>query len=206
VRSGIDLGTLREKMDLCDSMLSPGDGVPRLSVKTSDAMLAVIGFLEACAPRMIELVEAAASGALSETVFEEVLMCNDRLQKQLSDIETVALTETPASTTVASAAGAGAGGAAGGAAGTDLTAQFDDLLLGPMDDPSSTSLGQSNTTASGAGLKSTGEEGKEDVAAPAPGGVQGHDGGADNNMKPPAVQKSSSDDEFDAFFNERQTG
>mmetsp|Transcript_62502 Transcript_62502/g.152158 ORF Transcript_62502/g.152158 Transcript_62502/m.152158 type:complete len:208 (+) Transcript_62502:53-676(+) len=197
-----DLGTLREKMDLCDSMLSPGDGVPPLSVKTSEAMLAVIGFLEACAPRMIELVEAAASGALSETVFEEVLMCNDRLQKQLTDIETVALTETPASTTVASAAGVGAGSAAG----TDLTAQFDDLLLGPIDDPTSTSLGQSNTTASGAGLKSTGEEGKEDVAAPAPGGVQGHDGGADNNMKPPAVQKSSSDDEFDAFFNERQTG
>ena len=200
VRLRIDLGTLREKMDLCDSMLKPGDGVPPLSVKTSEAMLAVIGFLEACAPRMIELVEAAASGALSEAVFEEVLTCNDRLQKQLSDIETAALTETPASTTAASAAGA-----SGAAAGTDLTAQFDDLLLGPMDDPSSTSLGQSNTTASGAGLKSTGEEGKDGVAAPAP-GIQGQDGGADHDLKPPAVQKSSSDDEFDAFFNERQSG
>lgn len=174
-------------MDLCDSMLNPGGDAPKLSVNTSEAMLAVIGFLEACAPRMIELVEAAASGALSEATFEEVLICNDRLQKQLSDIETAALTESTATTTAASAAPT-----------NDLTAQFDDLLLGPMDDPSSASF----SAAPMVGMKSTGEDYTNagvDIAA-------GEDDDDDDEKKPPAVEKSSSNDEFDNFFAERQSG
>jgi hypothetical protein len=143
-----DLGVLKEKMDLCESMLHPGAGSPKLSVHTSDAMLAVIGFLEACAPRMIELVEAASmTGVLTETVFEETLQCNDRLLKLLSDIETAALTETPAETTVAAAAPASA-------TADDLTDQFNDLLLGNEEsDPAPA-------------LKTTGET-SEDVKQPA---------------------------------------
>jgi hypothetical protein len=188
------LGILKEKMDLCDSMMNPGAGMPAVSVK-SDAMLAVIGFLEACSPRMIELVEVAASGALSEAVLEEVLVCNDRLQKQIADIEAAALTETTASTTVASASASNPGC---GDVGGDLTAQFDDLLLGPVDDPSYSSLGQPVATGT-AGLKSTGEE--DTVAA-----FGQYTAGVDDDKKPPAIQKSSSDDEFDSFFNERQIG
>ena len=134
-----DLETLREKMDLCEAMLHPPAGDPVPSLKTSDAMLAVVGFLEACAPRMVELVEAAAQGALSEDVFAQCLDVNDRLQKQLADIETAAITETSAATTTASAS----------AVSDVLQDQFDDLLLD--DTPTMTGTG-----------KSTGEEEDDD--------------------------------------------
>jgi hypothetical protein len=98
-----DLDILTEKINLCDSMLRPGGGDPAPSIQTDDTLLSVIGFLEACAPRMVELVEAAAQGALQETALMKCLEVNDRLTKLLSDIDTVALTETPASTTAASA-------------------------------------------------------------------------------------------------------
>jgi hypothetical protein len=141
-----DLGTLKEKMELCDSMLNPGAGDPKLSVKNSEAMLAVIGYLEACGPRMVELVEAAAAGALSEEVFAECLSVNDRLQKQLADVETAALTETGASTTAASVA----------APSGSVQEQFEDLLL---DD-------SSGAQPAPAGPKSTGEE-QDDSKQPA---------------------------------------
>ena len=103
-----DLIVLKEKIDLLESMLNPPDAAsPKLSVLTNDAMKSVIGYLDACGPRMIELVTACTStqfGVLSEQVFEDVLGCNDRLQKLLLDVDTRTLTETPASTTVASAA------------------------------------------------------------------------------------------------------
>jgi hypothetical protein len=98
-----DLGVVTEKMDLLDSMLRPGADSPAPSVKNHESLLAVIGFLEACAPRMVELVEAAALGALSGSVLETCLQVNDRLLKQLTEIDTLALTETAASTTAASA-------------------------------------------------------------------------------------------------------
>lgn len=131
-----DLKTLTEKMDLCDSMLSPGASETKLSLQ-SESMMSVIGFLEACAPRMVELVEAAASGALSEEVFAECLSANDRLQKLLADVDTAALTETTASTTSASAPAA-----------AGISDQLDDLFLG-----------ESTPAATG---KSTGEEEKDD--------------------------------------------
>ena len=98
-----DLQTVKEKMDLCENMLRPGDGSPTPSLKNNEALLSVIGFLEACGPRMVELVEVATQGALSEEVLMECLMVNDRLLKLLSDIDTYAFTETPAATTSASA-------------------------------------------------------------------------------------------------------
>ena len=49
---------------------------------------------------MAELVEAAAQGALSRSVLETSEV-NHRLLKQLTEIDTFVLTETPASTTAA---------------------------------------------------------------------------------------------------------
>jgi len=83
-----DLNTVVEKMDLLDSMIGTAS-----SVQKTDALLTVIGFLEACASRMIELVEAAAAGALSGTVLEQCLSVNDRLLKQLQQIDRITLTE-----------------------------------------------------------------------------------------------------------------
>lgn len=131
-----DLATLTEKMDLCHAMLNPGAADPKLSMQ-SEAMMAVVGFLEACAPRMVELVQAAASGALSEEVFAECLSVNDRLQKLLADVDTAALTETSASTTAASAPAA-----------DDITQELDDLFLGEYQ-PSSKAGGKTTGESDG---------------------------------------------------------
>ena len=150
-------------------MIHPQDAsAPKLSVKTNDAVRSVVGYLDACGPRMIELVTACMSqeGVLSEDVFGDVLGCNDRLQKLLSDVDTLLMTETPASTTEASAAPA------------DLTAQFDDLLLGAEGD-----LFGDETPAPPAGAKTTGEE--------------------DDDEKPAAPAPAAPKDPFDDFFAER---
>jgi hypothetical protein len=163
----MDLRSVNDKIDLLSSMLHPANGAPKLSIH-NDAVMAVLGFLEACQPRLIELVEAASiSGVLTEQVFEEVLQCNDQLQKILSeDVETAFLTETTAETSVAKA--------------PDVTDQFNDLLLGDLDEPAP-------PVTLGVGVKTTGE----DIS--------------NNEMKQPAtIPPSSSNDEFDAFFAERQ--
>mmetsp|Transcript_7088 Transcript_7088/g.10149 ORF Transcript_7088/g.10149 Transcript_7088/m.10149 type:complete len:205 (+) Transcript_7088:141-755(+) len=120
-----DISTLVEKMDLCQSMIHPGDGSPAPSLQNNETLLTVVGFLEACAPRMMELVEAGSQGALSEEVLIQCLEVNDRLQKQLADIETVSLTESAATTTAASVASSSAATNEVAAA----TNQLDDLLL-----------------------------------------------------------------------------
>ncbi len=98
-----DLNTVCEKMDIIEGLLRPGGGNPVPSVRKDATVMSLIGFLEACAPRMVQLVEAAAQGFVSETVLVKCLEVNDRLTKVMTDIDTVALTETPATTTVAAA-------------------------------------------------------------------------------------------------------
>mmetsp|Transcript_10556 Transcript_10556/g.29117 ORF Transcript_10556/g.29117 Transcript_10556/m.29117 type:complete len:200 (-) Transcript_10556:1642-2241(-) len=171
-----DLETMEEKMDLCEAMLNPGGGQPPPSLKTSQAMLSVVGFLEACAPRMVQLVEVAAQGALSEDVLIKCLECNDRLQRILEDIDANAISEAAASTTAASAT-------------PDVTSQFDDLLLNSEED-------KNKGAVTGPG-KSTGLETPDPFATnntPAPTSDAG--GG---------IQQSTSNDEFDDFINHRSS-
>lgn len=98
-----DLKTVGEKMDIIEGLLRPGGGNPVPSVRRDATIMSLIGFLEACSPRMIQLVEAAAQGFVAEPVLVKCLEVNDRLTKVMADIDTVALTETPATTTVAAA-------------------------------------------------------------------------------------------------------
>ncbi|GAX25217.1 hypothetical protein FisN_5Lh300 [Fistulifera solaris] len=98
-----DLNTVCEKMDIIEGLLRPGGGNPVPSVRKDATVMSLIGFLEACSPRMVQLVEAAAQGFVSEPVLMKCLEVNDRLTKVMTDIDTVALTETPATTTVAAA-------------------------------------------------------------------------------------------------------
>eukprot|EP00533_Pseudo-nitzschia_delicatissima_P007277 CAMPEP_0116100060 /NCGR_PEP_ID=MMETSP0327-20121206/12096_1 /TAXON_ID=44447 /ORGANISM="Pseudo-nitzschia delicatissima, Strain B596" /LENGTH=195 /DNA_ID=CAMNT_0003591971 /DNA_START=254 /DNA_END=841 /DNA_ORIENTATION=- len=169
-----DLAILKEKMNLLDSMIFPTDSsAPKLSVKTNEAVRSVVGYLDACGPRMIELVTACMSrdGVVSEEVFGDVLACNDRLQKLLGDVDTLLLVETPASTTAASAAAAEAAPTS-----EDLTDQFGDLLLGdenPFAEPDVPT----------AGAKTTGEE--------------------EEDEKPIAAPAAAAKDPFDDFFAER---
>mmetsp|Transcript_25570 Transcript_25570/g.38067 ORF Transcript_25570/g.38067 Transcript_25570/m.38067 type:complete len:227 (-) Transcript_25570:143-823(-) len=78
-----DLGTLSDQINLCQSMLAQSGS----SIDGDEALLQVIGFLEACVPRMVELIEAAAQGALTPETFEECLVVNDKLANILSDVE-----------------------------------------------------------------------------------------------------------------------
>jgi len=201
-----DLRVLREKMDLLETLLDPLDAsAPRLSVRTDDAVRSVAGYLDACGPRMIELVTACTAshaGVLSEDVFGEVLGCNDRLQKLLADFDTRLVTETEASTTVASAASASASASASTSASAsasasasdpnanvDLTEQFGDLLLG-NEDPFARAHGSGSNLA---GAKTTGED---------------DDSNSNRNTKPPAAAapKPPERDPFDDFFAERTEG
>jgi hypothetical protein len=203
-----DLNVLKEKMELCEKMLHPGDGSPAPSLKNNDTMLTVIGFLEACAPRMVELVEAGAQGAFSEAVLMDTLEVNDSLQTLLADIDTYAFTETAASTTAASA--------------PSMEEQLNDLLL----DDSSTSNDVFAPPPTG---KTTGEDdpfadlitagkssGRDDPFADlASGKTTGQDAPFANEVLTPTpvaapVGKASGDetkpapkDDFDAFFEER---
>lgn len=183
-----DLNTVNEKMDLLDSMIKPGGAEsPVACVQTSEALLTVIGFLEACAPRMIELVEAAAQGALSGTVLEQCLSVNDRLLKQLKEIDCIVLSEEEAATAVASAA-----------------PPVDDMAAFTLDDLEDDD--DNVAAAPVAGSKSTGEEdlfgdGKmpaEDTkpAAAAPAATDLADAAGD-------LSDVADKDSFDDFFAER---
>lgn len=187
-----DINAVKEKMDLCDSMLRPGDGSPAPSLKSNDALLGVIGFLEACAPRMVELVEAGSQGALSESVLMECLTVNDRLLKILSDVDTFAATETPAATTSASVPT------------SSVEDQFGDLLLdepSPAPAPAPTSGGKTtgevdpfgnnvlSPTAIGADAKpAPAEDGKLPAAPPS---------------MPAAAPPAPPKDDFDDFLAQR---
>jgi hypothetical protein len=177
-----DLDMLMEKMDLCESlMLRPNSDSPAPSVKNDEACQSVIGFLEACAPRMIELVEAAAVGAVTESVLMKALDVNDRLMKQLADIDTLAMTETPASTTAASAAGSSTDAAQDHLDDLLLSNDHGDVFDNPKKPPAAT--------------KSTGEDDDDD-----------NDPFGDNVLQEPtsasgasAPASTKSEEDFDSF-------
>jgi len=180
-----DLVVVTQKMDLLDSMLSrPGrHGSDDQSLSLSagdDALLTVVGFLEACAPRMIELVEAAAQGALSEQTLMQCLEVNDRLTKVLGDVDGASWIEDAAQTSSADDDHLAAAAAASPPfpAGEVPPAPMSDSLL-------------SSSYSVGVG-------GSSGTAAAAAGG-----GGEESAGSIPTIQQSKSEDEFDSFFNER---
>lgn len=73
-----DLDVVAEKVNLCNEMvpLSPG-------IDQDEALAEVVGFLEACRPRMVALIEAGSRGILSDDVLATALRVNDELGKAL---------------------------------------------------------------------------------------------------------------------------
>lgn len=57
-----------DKVTLCRQMMQQSRDVAR-----DDALSEVVGFLEACRPRMVDLVEAGVGGVLGESTFEKCL-------------------------------------------------------------------------------------------------------------------------------------
>lgn len=199
-----DLLTLEEQLGLCQSMLAEtGDSA---SVDANEALLAVIGFLEACVPRMVELIEAAAQGALGEGAFERCLQVNDRLTNVLADVDKPPSERQPL--TAAASAGASGGGS-------------DSALVAEMENAS---IGTAATTGGGGGGKTSGmtdEDGAAlkpasvvdpfaagpDLLAPSPPSnpFANSDGGAGDLISggTPAAKAGDTDDDFDAFFRDR---
>ncbi|CAM9906102.1 unnamed protein product, partial [Phaeothamnion confervicola] len=73
-----DVDCVQEKVVLCQQMLPNSPGVAH-----DEAFAEVIGFLEACRPRMAGLIEAGLLGALGEELFERCLKVNDALLRTL---------------------------------------------------------------------------------------------------------------------------
>jgi hypothetical protein len=106
-----DLEVVENKIKQCESLMIGSD---------LEMLLATVGFLEACAPRMIELVEAAAQGALSEHVLVKCLDVNDKLQKLLDDVDRDPPGSRGAATSTATASPSAAAAAAAGSSDADL--------------------------------------------------------------------------------------
>jgi hypothetical protein len=92
-----DLDILLEKMNRCQELLTVHGNETTNTLTSPSSMITIpktnelfdiVGFLEACAPRMVELVEAAAQGGvLSDVVLMKALEVNDRLINTLSDLD-----------------------------------------------------------------------------------------------------------------------
>lgn len=64
---------VKDKITLCRQMLPESAGVDN-----DEALSEVVGFLEACRPRMVDLVEAGIGGALGEDTFAKCLQVHPR--------------------------------------------------------------------------------------------------------------------------------
>ena len=93
-----DLNILTEKMDQCQTQLNEQKMGHSNVFSTTNELYNIVGFLEACAPRMVELVEFcatqplsgdAATAPLSDSVLMKALEVNDQLIKTLSDLDQV---------------------------------------------------------------------------------------------------------------------
>ena len=80
-----DLATVIEKINLCTSMLYPLTSTDQ--VDQDESLLTIIGFLEACCPRVRELIEAGMTGALQEDTVVKCLTVNDLLLQVLEFVE-----------------------------------------------------------------------------------------------------------------------
>ena len=67
-----------EKVRLCREILlvSPG-------IQSDEALYDIIGFLEACKDRMVDVIEAGTQGLLGEDLFAVCLKVNDAVLKTL---------------------------------------------------------------------------------------------------------------------------
>lgn len=65
---------VKDKITLCRQMLPESAGVDN-----DGALSEVVGFLEACRPRVVDLVEAGIGGALGEDTFAKCLQVHPRM-------------------------------------------------------------------------------------------------------------------------------
>jgi len=84
----LDLSTVSEKIASITSMLQPLTSTDQIESHPESALLlANIGFLEACVPRVRDLVEAGMTGALKEDTVVKCLAVNDELCQVLEFVD-----------------------------------------------------------------------------------------------------------------------
>jgi len=112
----------------------PNDSNFQSAIDSDASLLTIIGFLEACVPRMIELIQAGSvegSGFVSEETLVTTLEVNDELCMALKDLnDPIAFFQRQRSTSGANNGGGGKIAAVG--SGNGLEAEFD--AFGIIDD------------------------------------------------------------------------
>lgn len=73
-----------DKITLCRQMLPESAGVSK-----DDALSEVVGFLEACRPRMVDLVEAGIGGSLGEDTFNKCLQAGSGLKNMVRHVKRI---------------------------------------------------------------------------------------------------------------------
>lgn len=73
-----DLNVVFEQVRLCREMLIESPGI-----ENDDLLAEIVGFLEACRDRMVDLIEAGTNGLLGEELFSLVLKANEAIIKTL---------------------------------------------------------------------------------------------------------------------------
>lgn len=73
-----DMLSVMDKVKLCREMLLESPGI-----EADEALAEVVGFLEACKDRMVDIIEAGTQGLLGEDLFSQCLRVNDAICKTL---------------------------------------------------------------------------------------------------------------------------
>lgn len=73
-----DLVVVCDQIGLCRALLIESPGIEQ-----DEILSEVVGYLEACRERLLELIDAAASGLLSESLFAKILRINEYVIKTL---------------------------------------------------------------------------------------------------------------------------
>lgn len=198
-----DLSTVSEKITLCQSMLVNIQTTSEID--SHESLLTVIGFLEACVPRVRELINVGMT-CLKEETLTKCFQVNDDLCKILEDVEhperVTADTIVVKNNETTEGKGEAKASASGGDDVTDFlnSLDFDSFgfeeqkqAVGGGEEMSSSSLDEKPSAT--ASVSATASNTLEDLLAPP------------SSIPPPSLPssdvKNEGDDEFDDFFDKR---
>lgn len=120
-----DLNTLSEQIDAARALLAAPECNTASDVDANETLLVYVGFLEACVPRMEQLVEGALGGKVGEETLEKILLLNDRLNRTLDDCDNPSTVTVDTEGATPAAAAAAAAPAAAAAAPASIDDNFD---------------------------------------------------------------------------------
>lgn len=184
-----DLTAVQEKITLCESMLVEIQSTTQ--VDSNESLLTVVGFLEACVPRVRELINVGMT-SLKEETLTKCFQVNDDLCKILEDVDHPEKVTT-ISTTSQSASSSNSNDNDNNSASVGNLKTPEDL---DFDNFGFEEQKQTNTTSAAAASA------LEDLLAP-PSSVAPKPTSSSPKKSDGAKKEGDADDEFDNFFGER---